>query len=289
MYANDFEYYRAESVNEAIELLNDHDEAELVAGSHGLLPRMRTDEEAPPVLVDINSIAEISHIEKSNDELSIGALTTHAEIAASEMVQEYAPALSDAASEVGDRQVRNGGTIGGNLAHGDARADPSAAVLALGGSLSVHGSNGERSIDATDLFEGHFQTTIDDQEIVTELRIPIDENATSTYIKHRNPLSGYPLIGVAVWVQTADEVIEEAKVAATGSTPHPMRLESVEDELEGIPFDEEAVVTAASQAGESIDQDEFRLDTQTSPAYCSHLLSVYTERALRRVLESSTT
>lgn len=288
MHANDFEYYRAESVDAAIELLTDHDGAELVAGSHGLLPRMRTGEEAPPVLVDINSVNKLSVIENSHGELSVGALTTHAEISASEAVQERASALSDTASEVGDPQVRNGGTIGGNLAHGDARADHPAAVLALGGSLSVRGPDGERSIDASDLFQDHFETAVGDHEVVTELRIPVNDNSSSTYLKHRNPLSGYPLVGVAAWVRTDNGSLEDIRVAATGSTPHPMRLEGVEDELKNATLEEEieeTVVTAAGRAAETIDEDDVRSDVQASPAYCSHLLSVYAERALRTTLD----
>lgn len=290
MHANDFEYYRAESVDAAIELLADHDGAELVAGSHGLLPRMRTGEESPPVLVDINSVDEFSAIENSSGEVSVGALATHAEIAASEVVQEYAPALSDAASEVGDRQVRNGGTIGGNLAHGDARADHPAAVLALNGLLSVRGPNGERSIDASDLFQGHFETAVGDHEVVTELRIPVNDNTSSTYLKHRNPLSGYPLVGVAAWVRTGDGSIEDIRVAATGSMPYPMRLETVEDELKNATLEEgieETIVTAAGRAVETIDEDDIRSDVQASSAYCSHLLSVYSERVLRATLDLS--
>lgn len=285
MHTSDFEYYRAESVDEAIELLADHDGTELVAGSHGLLPRMRTGEEAPPALVDINSVDELSVIENSHGELSVGALTTHAEIAASGPIQEHAPALSDAASEVGDRQVRNGGTIGGNLAHGDARADHPAAVLALGGSLSVRGPNGERSIDADDLFQGHFETAVGDHEVVTELQIPINDSTSSTYLKHRNPLSGYPLVGVAAWVRTDSDEIEDIRVAATGSTPHPMRLEGVEDELKNATIEEGTVVNAAGRAAETIDKDDIRSDVQASPAYCSHLLSVYSERVLRAALD----
>ncbi|WP_129116280.1 FAD binding domain-containing protein [Halegenticoccus tardaugens] len=287
MYTNDFEYYRAESVDAAIELLIDHDGAELVAGSHGLLPRMRTGEETPPVLVDISAVDEISGIENSSDELSVGALATHAEIASSETVRKHASALSVAASNVGDRQVRNGGTIGGNLAHGDARTDLPASVLALGGSLSARGPDGERLIAADDLFCGHFETSVDNHEVLTELLIPIDDNVSSAYIKHRNPRSGYPLVGVAVGVRTADDSIEEARVAATGSMSRPMRLQSVEDELEGAVPEEETVVTAANQAGETIDETDLRPDVQTSPAYCNHLLSVYTERALRRALDVS--
>ena len=284
MYANDFEYYHAESVAEAVDLLEDHEGAELLAGSHGLLPRMRTGEEAPPTLVDINAVDGLSSIEVTGGDLSVGALVTHAELAESDLVREHTPALADAAGEVGDIQVRNGGTIGGNLAHGDARTDHPAAVLALGGSLNVTGPDGDRSIDATELFTGHFETAVGEHEIVTALRIPSEDDASSTYHKHRNPLSGYPLIGVGVWAQTDGNTIERVRVAATGNLAHPRRLSAVEETLEGETL-ETAPITAAAEQATSLDDDEFRPDVQTSPAYCRHLLSVHTEHALRDVLD----
>lgn len=176
MFANDFEYYQAESADEAVELLAAHDGAELVAGAHGLLPRMRTGEEAPPVLVDISDADGLANVDETDDGLSVGALATHAELAAAEPVRRRASALADAAGEVGDLQVRNGGTIGGNLAHGDGRADLPAAVLALEGSLTVHGPDGERTIDDDDCFLGHFETAVADDELVTAVRIPAAED-----------------------------------------------------------------------------------------------------------------
>ncbi|MFA9425452.1 xanthine dehydrogenase family protein subunit M [Natronorubrum sp. A-ect3] len=284
MYANDFEYYRAESVDEAVGLLADHEGAELLAGSHGLLPRMRTGEEDPPVLVDINAVDGLSSIERTDGDLSVGALVTHAALAESDLVREHAAALADAAGEVGDIQVRNGGSIGGNLAHGDARTDHPAAVLALGGSLAVTGPDGDRSIDADDLFTGHFETAVGDHEIVTALRIPIEDDTSSAYHKHRNPLSGYPLIGVGAWAHTDGETIERVRVAATGNLAHPRRLSAVEEALEGESLEADTITAAAEQAT-SLDDDEFRPDVQASPAYCRHLLSVHTERALRDVLD----
>ncbi|WP_255191810.1 FAD binding domain-containing protein [Natronobeatus ordinarius] len=283
MYASDFEYHRAESVKEAIELLTEHDGAQLVAGTHGLLPRMKTGEERPRALVDVAGLDGLSDVDERDDALTIGALVTHARLAKSEPVREHATALADAAGELGDPQVRNGGTIGGNLAHGDARSDPPAAVLALGGSLELRGPDGERRLDATTLFEGHFETAVGDDEVVTALSIPPHDDATSAYVKRRNPLSGYALVGVAAWVRLEDDEIAEARVAATGTPPHPVRLTGVEDELEDATADEETIAAAAARATEGLVVDELRSDVQASAEYRAHLLSVDTERALRRV------
>ncbi|WP_137289259.1 FAD binding domain-containing protein [Natronorubrum halophilum] len=290
MYTNDFEYYRADSVDAAIELLGDHDGAELVAGAHGLLPRMKTGDESPPALVDIGRLSGLDGIEKANgdsggDGISIGALATHSQIAESETVRDRATALADAASELGDPQVRNGGTIGGNLAHGDARSDPPAALLALEGSLEVRGPDGERTIDATDLFEGPFETAVADDEIVTAVRIPTDDDAVSGYRKRRDPLSGYAMVGVGVWLRTDDETIEAARVAVTGATTTPSRLPAVEDELEGSAVSEETITAAAAEAGTTLEADAFVSDVRASAEYREHLLTIDTERALSDVLD----
>ncbi|ELY41237.1 FAD binding domain-containing protein [Natronorubrum tibetense] len=287
MYTNDFDYYRADSVDEALDLLGDHDGAELVAGAHGLLPRMKTGDESPPALVDIGQLSGLDAIEELDDEngISVGALATHAEISESEIVREHAAALADAASELGDPPVRNGGTIGGNLAHGDPRSDPPAALLALEGTLEVRGSNGERTIDATDCFEGPFETAVADDEIVTAVRISTDNDAVSGYHKRRDPLSGYAMVGVSVWLRTDDETIEAARVAVTGATTTPTRLSAVEDELEGSAVSEETITTAAAESGTALDADAFVSDVQASAEYREHLLTIDTERALYELLD----
>ncbi|MFC6764341.1 FAD binding domain-containing protein [Natrinema soli] len=287
MYTDDFDYYRADSVDDALTLLSDHDGAELVAGAHGLLPRMKTGDESPPSLVDIGQLSGLDMIEENDDgnDLSMGALATHAEIADSETVRRHAAALADAAAELGDPQVRNGGTIGGNLAHGDARSDPPAALLALDGSLEVRGLDGERTIDATDLFEGPFETAVADDEIVTGVRIPTTDDAVSGYRKRRDPLSGYALVGVGVWLRTDGETIEESRVAVTGATTTPARLPAVEDELEGEAITEETITAASAKAGTTLDDGAFVSDVQASAEYREHLLTIDTERALYEVLD----
>lgn len=287
MYTNDFDYYRADSVDDALRLLGDHDGAELVAGAHGLLPRMKTGDESPPALVDIGQLSGLDAIENADDGngVSVGALATHSQIADSETVRRHAAALADAASELGDPQVRNGGTIGGNLAHGDARSDPPAALLALDGSLEVRGPDGERTIGATELFEGPFETAVADDEIVTAVRIPTDDDAVSGYHKRRDPLSGYAMVGVGVWLRTDGETIRDARVAVTGATTTPSRLPAVEDELEDAAGAEETITAAAAAAGTTLDDDAFVSDVRASAEYREHLLTIDTERALYEVLD----
>ncbi|SNR56138.1 FAD binding domain-containing protein [Halorubrum vacuolatum] len=298
MYAPEFEYRRAESVEHALELLAAHEDARPIAGAHGLLPRLRTGEESASVLVDIGHLDGLTGIDERDDTIRIGALTTHAEIAGSDPVREHAGAMADAASELGDPQVRNGATIGGNLAHGDARADLPAAFLALDGELVVRGVDGDRTVPATDLFKGHFRTVVAPHELITEVRLPIEDESTSAYVKRRNPLSGYALVGVSAclgFAVTDDDArtVETARVAVTGATTKPSRLPGVEAALAGMTVDGEAgrldetdrLTGAAARATEGFEADDYRADSQTSPEYLAHLLPVYTEQALHRAVE----
>lgn len=285
MYTEDFDYYRADSVNDAIGLLGEHDGSELLAGAQGILTRMKTGEESPPALVDIGNLDGLSEIEAGDGTLSVGALATHAEVADSQTVADHAAALSEAAGEVGDLQVRNGGTVGGNLAHGDPRSDPPAAVLALGGSLVAQGPDGERTIDAADLFDGSFETSVGEREVVTRLEVPVDGDAGSAYHKRRNPLSGYALVGVAASVRLDGGTVSEARVGVTGVDDRPFRLESVEDVLEGEPVDDERRSAAGDAAEAAVDADELRSDPQASGEFRAHLLGVYTEQVLADAVE----
>jgi carbon-monoxide dehydrogenase medium subunit len=284
MYTDDFDYYRAESVDEAVSLLGEHDGAELLAGGHGLLTRMKVGEESPPALVDISGLDGLDAVERDGDELRVGALATHADVAESDVVRADARALADAAGSLGDLQVRNGGTLAGNLAHGDARSDPPAAALALGVSLTVRGPEGERSVPAEDLFAGDFETTLDEGDVVTALRVPTDADA-SAYVRRRNPLSGYASVGVAVALWTDGDAVTEARVAATGAPPHPVRLGGVEGALAGAALTAEAGADAAAHAMDDLAVDALNADVEASSEFRAHLLELFTERAVERAME----
>lgn len=276
MHANEFDYYRADTVEEAVGLLGDHEGARPVAGAHDLLPRMKTGETAPPALVDVSGIDGLSGIDHDGETVSVGALTTHADVAASDVVREQAGALAEAAAAVGDTQVRNGGTVGGNLASGDPRVDPAAAVLALDGTVVAVGPDGERTVDATAFFLGPRETALDDRELLTELRVAA--GGTSSYRKRRNPLSGYATVGVAAWAAVEDGTVADARVAATAVGPAPARLRAVEEALVGGSL--AGGEAAAARAGEAFEESEVRTDPQTSATYRLHALSAYTERAV---------
>jgi len=158
-----FEYYRASSVDEALALMQQHGEdAKVLAGGHSLVPAMKLRLATPEKVIDIGGIGGLKGIQDRGDHLAIGALTTHWQLESSDVVQQKAPALSQAAGAIGDVQVRNRGTIGGALAHADPAADYPGAVLALNATLLIRGSGGERAVAVADFFTGLWETAVQD-------------------------------------------------------------------------------------------------------------------------------
>ncbi len=287
MYPPKFDYYRASSVDEALSLLQQHGaNAKVLAGGHSLIPMMKMRLAQPGVLIDIGRIDELKGIRVEGDTLSIGPLTTHAAIAASEDVQRLATALSDAASVVGDLQVRNRGTIGGNLAHADPASDLPAAVLALGGEIEARGPAGSRTIAADDFFQGLFTTALDENEIITAIRVPTGQGTrVSAYVKFPHPASGYAVVGVAAVLDIAGNKVTTARVAANGAFECAKRLAGVEQALSGADATAEAAASAAEHATDGFSADDFMSDIFASADYRAHLLKVYTRRALQKALE----
>ncbi|SVD86171.1 uncharacterized protein METZ01_LOCUS439025, partial [marine metagenome] len=168
MIPESFDYQRANSVSDAISLLQQHGEnAKILAGGHSLLPTMKLRLATPETLIDIGGISELKYINDKGDYLAIGAGTTHWMVESSSVVQQKAPALSQAAAQIGDVQVRNRGTIGGVLAHSDPQADYPGVVLALDATIVVQGSGGERTIPVSDYFTGLWETALGEGEILT--------------------------------------------------------------------------------------------------------------------------
>ena len=175
MIPESFDYQRASTVSEAISLLQKHGEdAKILAGGHSLVPTMKLRLATPATLIDIGGISELKYINDKGDYLAIGAGTTHWEIESSDLIAQKAPALSQAAGQIGDVQVRNRGTIGGVLAHSDPQADYPGVVLALDATIVVQGSRGERTIAVSDYFTGLWETALGEDELLTEVRIPAD-------------------------------------------------------------------------------------------------------------------
>ncbi len=199
MIPQEFTYERPETVADALAALERHGgDARVLAGGHSLIPMMKLRIAAPEVLVDIGRIAELSGIRETGDGLTIGALTRHADVASSELVQRVAPVLAQAAAGIGDRQVRARGTIGGALAHADPHGDLPAVLLALGGSVEVQGPNGSRTIAADDLFVSLMTTSLEPGEILTAVHVPAAPHGA--YVKFTRRAQDWAIIGVCAVV-----------------------------------------------------------------------------------------
>lgn len=283
MYPAQFDYYRAETTSDALTLLAEHSdkEVELLSGGHSLLPTMKTGLASPDVIIDIGEIESLIGIEENGDTTIFGANTRYATIADSETAWENCPAFTEATHAVGDIQVRNRGTIGGNIAHADPAGDPPAAALASDATIHIEGKDGSRTVSADEFFIAMYTTDIAEDEILTHIEVP---NATAddvgAYVKKPSPSSGYAMVGVAAVAQTDGETITNARVAANGALDHATRLDAVESSLEGEPFDSETIETAAELATDGIEDWELMDDIQASAEYRGQLLKVYTRRAL---------
>lgn len=279
MIPSTFEYVRASSVDEAIALLEAHgDEAKLLAGGHSLIPMMKLRLASPATLIDIGGIPQLSAISAIGKRITIGALTKHAALAASDALKTHAPALWDAANALGDPQVRNRGTIGGASAHGDPSADYPPVLHVLDAAFTLAGKGGTREIKAGDFFRGMFDTALDPSELLTH--IAFDAAPKSAYVKFDHPASHYAVVGAAVALTMNGALIESARVALTGIGDAAFRAASVERALAGVnPADVDAVEAACARAAAGIDA---RSDVFASGGYRAAMADVFTARAVKQ-------
>jgi carbon-monoxide dehydrogenase medium subunit len=288
VHPSPFAYDRAQSVEDAISLLSRHgDNAKLIAGGHSLLPIMKLRLATPSHLIDIGRISELSGVAQDRGDLVIGALTTHHEIATHPLVQSAAPVLAAAASRIGDRQVRNRGTIGGALAHADAAADYPAPVLALGATIVARGPQGERNIPAAEFFVDFLTTALSAEEVLTEVRIPsLPDDHGWSYQKLANQASGYALVGVAAVVVLAESgAAAEVRAGVTGTAAVPWRAYDVEAALAGQSLDEARIAEAAQLVDRDIEPLD---DLHGSAAYRRRVTRGLTVRAIREAAARAT-
>ena len=259
MYAVD--YQQAKTVADAAALLAKTGGRPL-AGGQSLIAAMKLRLAQPGTLVDLSGIAELKGIRKDGDALVVGAMTRHAEVAASPEVKSAIPVLAALAQGIGDRQVRNMGTLGGSIAHNDPAADWPAAVLGLGATVITN----KRKIAADDFFKGMYETALAADEVMTAVSFPVPKRAA--YIKFPNPASRFALVGVFV-AQTANGV----RVAVTGAAPSAFRSKPLEDAL-GKSF------TADAAKAVKVDSKGLNADLHGSPEYRAHLIAVLASRAV---------
>jgi len=280
MYSSNFDYYRARSLADAHALMAAHPGAKVLAGGHSLLPLLKLRLAAPLAVVDIGRVPELRGITRQGDQIAIGALTTHAELAASADLRAAAPALSQAAAMIGDPAVRNRGTIGGNVAHADPASDLPTVLVALNARVIVAGPNGQRSVPAEEFFTGIMMTALEDDEILIAVQVPAGVRGQgSAYEKFSHPASRYAVIGAAALVSVKDGKCAAARVAIGGLLPSARRVTAVEAALTGKALSDATIADAANRVASDLGNDVSG-DLFASAEYRSAMAPVYVKRAI---------
>jgi len=264
-----FDYVRASSAEEAIALLGQHgDEAKLLAGGHSLVPLMKLRLAQPSVLVDIGRVNDLSYVRDAGDHIAIGALTRHMDVENSPVLAEHVPLLAHAASHVGDPQVRHRGTIGGSLAHADPASDLPATTLALGATYVAQGPNGTRKIAAADFYQGYLTSTLEADELLTEIRVPKMNGAGWSFQKFNRRAQDWAIVGVAAWRRGTESGVGLVNM---GSVP------VLAGAVSAAIASGADVADAAALAADDADP---QADLNASVEYRQHLARVLTGRAL---------
>jgi aerobic carbon-monoxide dehydrogenase medium subunit len=280
MYSAAFDYYRARSVADAHQLLSAHPGAKLLAGGHSLVPLLKLRLAAPSAVVDIGRIPELRGITRQGNDIRIGALTTHAELAASADLRTGATALAEAAATIGDPAVRNRGTIGGNVAHADPASDLPTVLVALDARIVAAGPKGERTMPADGFFTGIMTTTLAEDEILVAVVVPVQARGQgSAYVKFPHPASRYAVVGVAASVTVASGRFDTARIAVGGLLPSARRAAAVETALTGKAATEDAIAAAAREVASDLGRDATG-DMYASAEYRSAMAPVFTRRAI---------
>jgi carbon-monoxide dehydrogenase medium subunit len=280
MFAPAFDYYRAKSVAEAGDLLRKNPGAKLLAGGHSLIPLLKLRLASPAALIDIGRITELKGIAVKDGVVRIGALTTHAEIAASAVVRDNCPVLAEAALMIGDPAVRNRGTIGGNVAHADPASDLPTVLTALGARFAISSGGQSSTTDATSFFTGIMATTLGESDLLVAVEVPVKKSGQgAAYVKFSHPASRYAVIGVAAVLTVSGGKCMAAAVALGGLTPHAVRAASVERALTGQALSADTIAKAAGQVNTDLGGDVLG-DVFASAGYRAAVAPVWVKRAL---------
>ena len=273
MIPPEFDYVAPDTLDEALKALNEGGEdAKVLAGGHSLLPLMKLRLAAPTLLVDLRKVPGLRGVQRENGQWRIGAMTRHVDMQGN---AELGP-VGQATALIADQQVRNRGTIGGALAHGDPASDLPTVFVACEGSLTVAGSGGTREVAAADMFEDYLTTAVGEGEIVTEIRVPTFEDWGSSYLKFTRRAEDWAMVAVLAMVKKAgDGSVEDVRIALTNMGSTPLRATAAEEALRGKGLD--AIAAAAEQAAEGTEPPG---DLNATPDYKRHLARVLTRRAL---------
>jgi carbon-monoxide dehydrogenase medium subunit len=274
MIPAEFEYVAPDSLQDAIRALDDGGEdAKLLAGGHSLIPLMKLRLATPSLLVDLRKVPGIHGIVRDNGRWRIGAMTPHADL-------ERTPALgivARAAGTIADPQVRNRGTIGGSLAHGDSAADLPAVLLIAQGSVTLQSATGQRTVPADELFRDYLETAVAPGEVLTEVHLPALDDWTFGFQKFNRRSEDWAMVAVSAIVKQSDGVCEDVRVGLTNMGSVPLRARAVEEALRGSAVTADGIAAAAELAADETDPPA---DLNASAEYKRHLARVLCRRAL---------
>jgi aerobic carbon-monoxide dehydrogenase medium subunit len=275
MIPAEFDYTAPESLDQAIkELADGGEDAKLLAGGHSLIPLMKLRLAAPSLLVDLRKVPGLHGVQRQNGHWRIGALTTHATL-------ERTPDLgivSRVAGTIADPQVRNRGTIGGSLAHGDPASDLPAVLLICDGEVTLQGAGGQRTVAAADLFKNYLETALAEDEVLTEVRVNPLDGYGYAYQKFNRRSEDWAMVAVSAVVKVSDGTCEDVRIGLTNMAEVPRRATAVEEALRGQDLSPENIAKAAEQAAEGTHPPA---DLNASADYKRHLARVLCKRALQ--------
>lgn len=277
-----FDYVRAGSLREALNALAAADGTKVLAGGHSLLPMMRFRLAQPSRLVDVSDLAELRGIDEHRRGARIRAATTYRELLESELLKERFPIIGECSEGIGDRQVRNRGTLGGSLAHADPASDMPAVMLALDATFNLRSKRGRRAVAAREFFLGPFATALAEDELLIDIVLPpLPRGAGCAYVSQEQAASGYALAGAAAVVARTRKTVSHAVVALAG-VGDVSRLVGSTDQLVGTKAEPEVLARVAAGSVEGITIDG---DIHAPAEYRRHLATVVVRRALEKALE----
>lgn len=278
-----FLLHRPNTLKEASELLYSHEDAKPLAGGQSLIPMMKLRIYSPEEIVMIGHLPEMQPgVKQEGCTIVINSMTTHDMVHHNELISEYLPVLSEAAAAIADQQIRNRGTIGGNIAHGDPSTNLSAALLALDAKVLASGKDGQREIPIDEFFLDLFTTALEPGEIITGFKVDIPKNSRQKFMKITRSDTAFPLAFVAVNIQLSDGVVKDARIGLGVAAPTPIRATEAEEYLKNKQLNQETILKTAEMATKDLEPPG---DVHASPEYRKNLLNVLMKRCLNSLLE----
>lgn len=283
MIPSGFEYHIPSSVNDALKLLAEHDNAKILAGGHSLLPMMKLRFAEPDHLVDLNGVAELKGIRLDGDTICIGAMTTESELIASEVLREHCPLIVDVAKLIADPQVRNKGTIGGDIAHGDPGNDHPALMLVLNAELVIRSTQTDRVVPAANFFLGTYWTALEEGEILTEIRVPVFQPHTGYgYNKLKRKTGDFATAASPVVLTLDGNNCRDIRIGLTNVAPMAIRATAAEDLLRGQVITDSLIEQAAEKVMAACEPVE---DLRGDVEYKTYMAAEMARRSMRDALE----